>query len=63
MPCCFDDGDRQHVPFLDLRPSAQWLTTLKTPPCPRPTNHPIFSVPCTSLFCVSIDQMHTVDLG
>eukprot|EP00969_Alexandrium_andersonii_P306298 13540002-Alexandrium_andersonii.AAC.1 len=39
-PCCFDDGDRSATPFLDLRPTARWLDTLKGPPCPSPTNHP-----------------------
>ena len=62
LPCCFDDGNRGDMPFLDLRPGAAWTTTLKTPPCPAP-DHPVFTVPGASLFCVSIDEMHTVDLG
>eukprot|EP00969_Alexandrium_andersonii_P241902 10683316-Alexandrium_andersonii.AAC.1 len=39
------------------------MQTLYPAPVLRPTDHPVFTVPGCSLHAVSIDEMHTIDLG
>ncbi len=63
QPCCWCEGNRTTHPFLDLRPAAAWMGTIRTPPCPAPTAHPIWSISGVQLFTVMVDLMHTADLG
>ena len=62
-PCCFDASNRTTRPFLDLSRNAAWLETVYAPPQPAPNEHPIWRAPGASLFAVTIDEMHTEDVG
>ena len=65
QPCSLCDGDRTpETPFLDLRPQAAWTRTVFHPPqALPPSGHPIWRTPGVSLFTLSVDEMHTNDLG
>ena len=60
LPCCWCDGGRPpHPPFLDLRPHAGWMGTLKTYPQPWPNDHPLKDAPGLSLFTLSPELRHS----
>ena len=60
-PCCWCQGARpgHGPPFLDLRRTAAWIGT---PALPLPANA-AFDVPGATVFGISHDEMHTMDLG
>ena len=60
LPCCWCDGGRPpHPPFLDLRPQAGWMGTLKTHPQPWASDHPLKDAPGLSLFTLSPELRHS----
>ncbi len=63
QPCCWCNANRSTHPFLDLRPEASWLATVRTPPVFNPSAHPIWNVRGVQLFTIMLDVMHTADLG
>ena len=61
--CLFCEADRSDHPFKDVSEQAQWKTTVRRGLQPKPSLHPIFSIPGVGHHSVALDAMHVLDLG